>query len=136
MTAQDHVESLNDLSANVARHLRHRVELIGDGLLRFVYDKPRQSREVMEIPLLSLQSTSKTNAQPRLITVAVQAPAASGDPASASARDVFETKRWHETVAFQSHLTQLRRLCAESLERLENQDSPDSLASLSEDSPV
>lgn len=64
MAAQDHVESLNDLSADVARHVRHRVELVGDCLLRFVYDKPRQSRDVMEIPLLSLQSTSKTDAQP------------------------------------------------------------------------
>ena len=69
--------------------------------------------------------------------MAVQAPAASGDPASA--RDMFETKRWHETVAFQSHLTQLRRLCAESLESLEmrqGHDKLDSLASLREESPA
>jgi hypothetical protein len=111
MSAEEHIDRLNELGKDVARQVRHSVALAGNCLLRFTPEDSRSGSASVDMPLMTLQSSSKTDAQSRVITVAVQTRGAAG----ATAREVYETRLWHEAVAFQSHLTQLRGLCAESL---------------------
>lgn len=110
MTSVEHIGRLNELSEDVVRHVRHEIALVGDCLLRFTSTSQRESGASVDVPLLTLQSSSKVDPKTQAITVTVHK---QGD-AGATAREVYETRRWYEAVAFQSHLSQLRGLCSES----------------------
>jgi len=110
MTGEAHVMRLNELGRDVAKQMRHQVALAGDCLLRLTSKADSESATPLEIPLIALRVSSKSDAQNQTTTVTVH----DLNDQAAVPRAVYESSLWHEAVAFQSHLSQLRSLCVES----------------------
>ena len=113
MTAAEHIASLNAFAEAVPREMRHRVALKNSCTLEFISMRRSAEGHAFDVPLLSLDASSRTDRETGLTYVAI----GSLDGPDAPHREVYQTDRWHEAISYRSHLRQLMRLCAETLRK-------------------
>lgn len=113
MSAAEHVRALNDLGDSVPRALRHEVLRTSACNLQFTSLRRSPQEDSFDVDLLTLDAASSNDRATGLTTVAIGSP----DGPDAQPREVYQTARWHEAIAYRSHLRQLVRLCAESQAR-------------------
>lgn len=111
MTASEHIASLNAFGQAVPREMRHLVALKDSCTLELTSMRRRAEGNAFDVPLLSLDASSRTDRETGLIIVAI----GSLDGPDAPQHEVYQTGRWHEAISYRSHLRQLMRLCAETL---------------------
>ena len=111
MNAAQHIAALNTLGEETADDLQHRVVQLDACVLQFQPPVRNRTGGAFDVALLSLQTATRNDRSTQLTTLSVESP----DGPAADPRDVYQTPKWHEAVAYASHLRQLTRLCAESL---------------------
>lgn len=113
MTAAEHIASLNAFAQAVPREMRHKVALKDSCTLEFTSMRRSAEGHAFDVPLLSLDASSRTDRETGLTFVAI----GSLDGPDAPHHEVYQTDRWHEAISYRSHLRQLMRLCAETLRK-------------------
>lgn len=111
MNAAQHIAALNALGEDTAEDLQHRVVQLDVCVLQFQPPVRNLKGGAFDVPLLTLQTASRTDRGTQTTTLSVESP----DGPAADPRDVYQTLKWHEAVAYASHLRQLTRLCADSV---------------------
>lgn len=115
MTATEHIARLNAFAQAVPREMRHMVGLKDSCTLEFTSMRRSAEGHAFDVPLLSLDASSRTDRETGLTFVAI----GSLDGPDAPHREVYQTDRWYEAISYRSHLRQLMRLCAESMHQEE-----------------
>ncbi|MES2402427.1 MAG: hypothetical protein V4573_20725 [Pseudomonadota bacterium] len=113
MTAAEHIARLNAFGDAVPREMRHRVVLKDSCTLEFISMRRSAEGQAFDVPLLSLEASSRTDRETGLVLVLI----GSLDGPDAPQHEVYQTDRWHEAISYRSHLHQLMRLCAETLRK-------------------
>jgi hypothetical protein len=114
MTALEHIARLNALEDSVAREMRHKVTLKDSCTLEFTSLRRSPQGNAFDVPLLTLDTSSRTDQATGLILVELS----SLDGPDAPTHEVYETDKWYEAIAYRSHLRQLTRLCVETQPKL------------------
>lgn len=110
MTAPEHIARLNALGESVGREMRHKVALKDSCTLEFTSLRRGPQGNAFDVPLLTLDTSSRTDPETGLILVELSSLDGPGAPTHA----VYQTDKWYEAIAYRSHLRQLMRLCAET----------------------
>ena len=111
MTEPEHIARLNALGKSVAREVRHQVALKDSCTLEFTSLRRSPQGNAFDVPLLTLDTSTRTDRETGLILVELS----SLDGPDAPTHAVYQTDKWYEAIAYRSHLRQLMRLCAETL---------------------
>jgi len=106
MTAREHIARLNAFGEAVPREMRHKVVLKDSCTLEFISMRRSAEGQAFDVPLLSLDASSRTDRETGLILVMI----GSLDGPDAPQHEVYQTDRWHEAISYRSHLHQLMRL--------------------------
>lgn len=120
MTAAEHIARLNAFGDAVPREMRHRVVLKDSCTLEFISMRRSAEGQAFDVPLLSLEASSRTDRNADSNSGLILVMIGSLDGPDAPQHEVYQTDRWHEAISYRSHLHQLMRLCAETLRKNES----------------